>query len=177
MEIITTHKNVDFDALASVFAAAALYPQAVPILPKSLNPNTRAFLSIHKELFPFKTAKEIDLSLVTRLIVVDTNSWQRLDGLTELFGVNKYAIIRKFKDIYHTTPGAFQLQLRVAHSKTMLAGGRSVQDVVCAMGFYDQAHFIREFKKMNGITPSSYQKLVADHGEGRKNSELPHSDI
>lgn len=84
MEIITTHKNVDFDALASVFAASFLYPGAVPVLPQSLNPNIRAFLSIHKELFPFKTPKQIDPSVITKLIVVDTNSWDRLDGMSAL---------------------------------------------------------------------------------------------
>lgn len=84
MEIITTHKNVDFDALASVFAASLLYPQAIPVLPKSLNPNTRAFLSIHKELLAPTTSTEIDLSVVSKLIVVDTNSWNRLDGMVDL---------------------------------------------------------------------------------------------
>ena len=93
MEIITTHRNVDFDALASVFAASCLYPKAIPVLPQSLNPNIRAFLSIHKDLFPFKTPKEIDLSGVTKLIVVDTNNWNRLDGMDALRDKNGLEIL------------------------------------------------------------------------------------
>jgi len=81
MEIITTHRNADFDALASVFAAAIIYPGAKPILPQGLNPNVRAFLSIHKDLFPFGTPKDIDSEETSMLIVVDTNSWRRLDGV------------------------------------------------------------------------------------------------
>ena len=50
MRIVTTHKNTDFDALASVIAATLLYSSSIPILPKSLNPNVKAFLSIHKDL-------------------------------------------------------------------------------------------------------------------------------
>jgi len=50
MQIVTTHKNTDFDALASVIAATLIYPGTVPILPRSLNPNVKAFLSIHKDL-------------------------------------------------------------------------------------------------------------------------------
>jgi len=84
LQIITTHKNVDFDALASVFAASFLYPRATPVLPKSLNPNVRGFLSIHKELLETKRMEEIDLSAVTGLVVVDTNRWDRLDGGDEL---------------------------------------------------------------------------------------------
>jgi hypothetical protein len=33
-----------------VLAAKILYPEAVAVLPKSLNPNVKAFLSIHKDL-------------------------------------------------------------------------------------------------------------------------------
>ncbi len=80
MKIITTHKNTDFDALASVFAAQALYPSAVPVLPTILNPNVRAFLSLHKDVFIFHTPKELPLEESTLLIVVDTNRWSRLEG-------------------------------------------------------------------------------------------------
>ena len=49
MQIVTTHKNTDFDGFASVVAATLLYPDAIPVLPKQLNPNVKAFLSLHKE--------------------------------------------------------------------------------------------------------------------------------
>lgn len=84
MQIVTTHMNADFDALASVIAATILYPGAIPILPRSLNPNVKAFLSIHKDLLQVSTVKEIDLRDVRRLIVVDVNNWQRLDGMAGL---------------------------------------------------------------------------------------------
>ena len=84
MQIIATHKNTDFDALASVIAAKLLYPEAVPILPKSLNPNVKAFLSIHKDLLQVKTAADIELDDVTSLVVVDLNYWERLDQIQDL---------------------------------------------------------------------------------------------
>ncbi len=84
VEIITTHKNVDFDALASIIAGTILHPDSIPILPKSLNPNVKAFLSFHKDLFVFNDLKKNDLNKVERLIVVDTNSWNRLEKLEKL---------------------------------------------------------------------------------------------
>jgi nanoRNase/pAp phosphatase (c-di-AMP/oligoRNAs hydrolase) len=84
MQIITTHKGADFDAAASVLAAKILYPEAVAVLPKSLNPNVKAFLSIHKDLFEIQTPPEIELDKVTSLIIVDTNRWDRLDRLKRL---------------------------------------------------------------------------------------------
>lgn len=82
MEIITTHKNVDFDALASVMAAKLIYPDALPVLPKAVNPNVKGFLSIHKDIFDTYTFSEIEVSEVQKLIVVDTNNWSRLEGAT-----------------------------------------------------------------------------------------------
>lgn len=84
LHIVTTHRNTDFDALASTVAATVLYPGTVPVLPRSLNPNVRAFLSIHKDLFDLRTAKEIDLARVARLVVVDVNRWSRLEGMSKL---------------------------------------------------------------------------------------------
>lgn len=84
MEIISTHKNTDFDALASTIAATLIYPEAVAVLPQILNPNVRAFLSIHKDLFAIRSVKEIELDGIRRLILVDVNRWDRLDRIDRL---------------------------------------------------------------------------------------------
>lgn len=84
IQIITTHKNADFDALASVIAAKMLYPGSIPILPRSLNPNVKAFLSIHKDPLQVNTVGDIDMNDISRPIVVDLNSWERLDQMQSL---------------------------------------------------------------------------------------------
>ncbi len=83
-QIITTHKNTDFDALACLVAATLIYPDAVVVLPRQINPNVKSFLSMHKDLFEFPRAGEIDLTATERLIVVDTNAWHRLDRFDAL---------------------------------------------------------------------------------------------
>ena len=75
MHIVTTHKGADFDALASIVAANLLYPGIVTVLPGSLNPNVRAFLSIHKDLFGFSRSDDIDPDKVDKLTVVDINRY------------------------------------------------------------------------------------------------------
>ena len=84
MEIIVTHKNADFDALSSLVAASILYPHAKPVVPKTLNPNVRAFLSIHKELFSFLDTDAVEPEAVSRLIVVDTAQPSRVEGGADL---------------------------------------------------------------------------------------------
>ena len=93
MQIVTTHKNTDFDGFASVIAATLLFPDALAVLPKHLNPNVKAFLSIHKELFLTHTAADVDLKAVDRLIVVDVNSWSRLDRMEPLKNRNGIEIL------------------------------------------------------------------------------------
>lgn len=84
MKIITTHKGSDFDALASLVAATVIYPDAIPVLPTSINPNLKAFLSIHKDLFELYTTAEVETDQVDTLIVVDTHDWGRIEGLKDL---------------------------------------------------------------------------------------------
>ena len=78
MQVITTHKNSDFDALASLVAATLRYPNATAAMPRVVNPNVKAFLAIHKDLFNLKRCSDVDLDSVDSLVVVDTNSWSRL---------------------------------------------------------------------------------------------------
>lgn len=82
--IITTHAHTDFDALASVTAATLLYPAATPVLPNTVNPNVKAFLSIHKDIFPWVESRTVDFDDVGRLVVVDTGSWKRLNHVKKL---------------------------------------------------------------------------------------------
>ncbi len=83
-QIITTHKNADFDAFASLVAATLIYPKAVAAIPKSVNPNVRAFISIHKDIFDYVDRWRVETGKVTRLIVVDTSDWSRLGPIAML---------------------------------------------------------------------------------------------
>lgn len=84
MHIVTTHRNTDFDGLASMVAATLLYPGTVAVCPKNVNPNVHRFLSLHKTSFDIILSSEVNLETVTRLIVTDTNQWRRLDRLDHL---------------------------------------------------------------------------------------------
>lgn len=84
MQIITTHKGTDFDALASVVACTFLYPGSIGVLPSMVNPEVKQFLAIHSNILRITPRKDFDLDSVTSLIVVDANNWQRLDKMDAL---------------------------------------------------------------------------------------------
>ncbi len=85
MDVITTHLNADFDALASMIAAKKLYPDAHLIFPGSQERNLREFfLKSTLVSFPFERLKDIDVDAITRLILVDINIKGRLGPFDEV---------------------------------------------------------------------------------------------
>jgi len=84
MRIITTHKNMDFDGLASMVAANLIYPGSIIVVPSRMNPQVRNFISLHKDLIPYRHPSDIDTDTVRELIVVDASQWSRIEGLDSL---------------------------------------------------------------------------------------------
>lgn len=84
MDLITTHQHADFDGMASMLAAKKLYPQAVMAFSGSQEKNIRDFFVQSTEyLYDFQRIKNIELSRVTRLIVVDTRQATRIGRIAE----------------------------------------------------------------------------------------------
>lgn len=83
MEIITSHINADFDALASTIGAKKIYPDAVIVFPGSLEKKVRDFIDAFHPV-EIKKLKDIDLEKVKRLILVDTKHPDRIGQLKEL---------------------------------------------------------------------------------------------
>ena len=88
MDIITTHINADFDALACLLAAKKLYPKARIVLPGLPEQAVREFLTLHRYILKIDKEKDIDFSKVTRLIVVDTRTSRRIGNLRKLVEKN-----------------------------------------------------------------------------------------
>lgn len=90
--IITSHKQTDFDALASIIAATLLYPGSIGVVPKQVSRNVDRFLSTHKTAFDLILPNEVEHDRVEKLVVVDVASWQRLDRMDKLKNKNNLEI-------------------------------------------------------------------------------------
>lgn len=85
MEVITTHINADFDAMASMIAAKKLYPDAVLVFPGSQERTLREyFIKSTMYIYGFKRLRDLDLSQVTRLVLVDTRQVSRIGKFEEI---------------------------------------------------------------------------------------------
>lgn len=85
MDVITTHINADFDTIASMLAAKKLYPEALLVLPGSKEESVRGFL-LQSALYAMEIHKlrEVDLSAVTRVILVDIRNSSRIGAFREV---------------------------------------------------------------------------------------------
>ncbi len=84
MEIITSHANTDFDALAAMVGAKKIYPDAVIVMTGAANRNAREFLALHGDTIDTLDFRHVSEKTVSRLIVVDTKIGRRLGELKEL---------------------------------------------------------------------------------------------
>lgn len=79
MKLITCHVNADFDSLASMIAAQQIYPDAVMAFPGSQEKSVRRFISETLQYhYTFNKAKDIDLTAVDTLILIDTRHKERI---------------------------------------------------------------------------------------------------
>src|SRR5512137_1487980 len=85
MEVITTHVNADFDAMGSMIAAKKLYPDAVLVFPGSQERTLREFfVKSTVYIYDFKRLRDIDVTQVDRLILVDTRQFSRIGKFQEI---------------------------------------------------------------------------------------------
>lgn len=109
MEIITTHTNADFDAVASMVAAKRLYPEARLIFPGTQERNVRTFLAQHN--IAFDKIKDISLDQVTRLIIVDCKNAGRIGNLSEV--LKNKGISLHIYDHHPAAPGDLRGEVEV----------------------------------------------------------------
>ncbi len=88
MHLILTHEQADFDAVASLLAARLLHPDALAVLPRRLNRNVRAYLTLYGEQFPFEEFQDVPRGRVERLTLVDTQSSVSVKGVSKNTRVN-----------------------------------------------------------------------------------------
>ena len=86
MKIITTHIGADFDSLASMVAAAKLYPGAKACFSGAAGRNVREFLKRMPGRWEILTPSQIDINKITMLIVVDARSPARIASFAGILG-------------------------------------------------------------------------------------------
>lgn len=83
LRIVLTHEHADFDAIASLVAAARLYPSYAPVLPKQVNRNVQAFITLYRDQLPLVPWEQHTRQRIERVLLVDTQTLPSIRGLRE----------------------------------------------------------------------------------------------
>ena len=80
-----------------------------------------------------------------------------LDNLSRHCGISSFYLIRQFKNKFGLTPFEYLRNYRIEKAKKLIQNNISITEAAHSVGFYDHSHFLRNFKKLNGMLPSQYQ--------------------
>jgi AraC family transcriptional regulator len=75
------------------------------------------------------------------------------------FGLSPCHFARLFKQATGFPPHEYQLQIRVQRAQTLLlvTPRRTIADIACELGFADESHLRRHFKRIVGVTPGQFR--------------------
>jgi AraC-like DNA-binding protein len=79
-----------------------------------------------------------------------------LDEAARLLGVHPAHLVRAFTKRFAIPPHRYVTGRRVEMARRLLLSGMPASAVAGEVGFYDQSHLTRHFKRMLGVTPSRY---------------------
>jgi AraC-like DNA-binding protein len=78
-----------------------------------------------------------------------------LDDIATAAGMSPFHLLREFKKAVGVPPHAYLVQRRVDEARRLLLKGRALKLVAIEVGYSDQAHFSREFRRFYGVPPST----------------------
>ena len=81
-----------------------------------------------------------------------------LDDLALATGMSPFTLLRAFRGETGLPPHAYLNQVRVRLARRLLDGGMAPAEVAAEVGFADQAHLTRHFKRVMGVPPGAYQR-------------------
>lgn len=87
-----------------------------------------------------------------------------LAELAAPLGLSRYQLLRAFRTSTGMPPYAWLAQHRVTRARALLDAGLRPAEAASLVGFADQAHLTRWFRRVLGVTPAAYRNSVQDGG-------------
>lgn len=100
--------------------------------------------------------------------VFDRRTWQELrdwlesrlddppslEDIASFCGMSPWQVLRRFRQHTGLPPHQWLTQLRLQRALPLVLAGESLSEIALRLGFYDQAHFSRLFRRTYGLPPA-----------------------
>lgn len=84
-----------------------------------------------------------------------------LAELSSLTGLSPYRVSRLFRGVVGVPLASYLALVRVRRARSLIAAGMSLAAVAHEVGYSDQSHFSRQFKRIVGMSPGRYARAVS----------------
>ena len=115
---------------------------------------------LYKSLLP--DSKPSNLVKQSLQLIKSQNGLVNIESVAKSLDVNLRRIERLFNSQVGMTPKEYSRNLRIKAARSYIKSNKlSFTEIAYDLGYYDQAHFINQFKKVTGITPREYLEKSA----------------
>jgi len=83
---------------------------------------------------------------------------KRIDDLTRYIGLSQSALERRFRRIVGVSPKKYAFLVRLRRAVRLRATGVDLTTVAHAAGYFDQSHFIKDFRRATGSAPNTFYR-------------------
>jgi AraC-like DNA-binding protein len=88
---------------------------------------------------------------------------KRIADLAQHIGLSQSALERRFRRVVGLSPKKFSSVMRLRRAVRMRQAGADLASVAHAAGYFDQSHFINDFRRAIGSAPNAFcRQLAAD---------------
>jgi AraC-like DNA-binding protein len=116
------------------------------------------FLSLFEYHQP--TDLEIEEATAAAKCICNNNGLLSIIEISHSIGIHRRKLERLFRNHIGLSPSEFSRIFRFEHLFTHAAKRGDLMDMVGSCGYYDQAHFIHDFKRVAGITPEFFLEVI-----------------
>jgi len=76
-------------------------------------------------------------------------------------GLSRWTLARQFREAFGTSPSRFRILRRLDRLREKIVCGTPLAVAAMEVGFADQSHMTRQFKRAYGMTPAQWQAAIA----------------
>jgi AraC-like DNA-binding protein len=86
-----------------------------------------------------------------------------LKDLARRASISEAQFERRMKRIFQLSAGQYLMKLRIsAAARQLQHSGESISDIAQQVGFFDQSLLTRAFRRVTGMTPGQYRRILQD---------------